>query len=215
MKIEKPDWYKLTHSKVYPFEVLDQWFQENVEPVNKVLEDGYFIEEQWRYVENYSEYKVSDKGRVLSLKRNKYLKQFDSNGYKYVHLYNEKENKRFSVHSLVLNAFEDRPGWATQVNHIDGNKANNVRENLEWSDTSHNTQHAYDTGLLVNSHTKLDDRLIEIAIKLYDDYGFRKSVLDEVFGVSNGCVSKRIKEYKIKRAQDNFQRKRKETESHE
>lgn len=40
MKIEKPDWYKLTHSKVYPFEVLDQWFQENVEPVNKMLEDA-------------------------------------------------------------------------------------------------------------------------------------------------------------------------------
>lgn len=38
MKIEKPDWNKLTYLKAYPFEVLDHWFQENVEPVNSMLE---------------------------------------------------------------------------------------------------------------------------------------------------------------------------------
>jgi len=34
-----------------------------------------------------------------------------------------------------------------QVNHIDGNKTNNKLDNLEWSNGSLNTKHAYSIGL--------------------------------------------------------------------
>lgn len=43
MKIEKPDWYILNtgmgcYLTSYQNDALDKWFQENVEPVNKMLE---------------------------------------------------------------------------------------------------------------------------------------------------------------------------------
>lgn len=42
MKIEKPDWDTLKGSSINSFDyhVLDTWFQENVEPVNKMLAEG-------------------------------------------------------------------------------------------------------------------------------------------------------------------------------
>lgn len=36
------------------------------------------------------------------------------------------------------------------INHIDGNKQNDSVENLEWCNTSINTKHAYDNGLVLD-----------------------------------------------------------------
>ena len=38
-------------------------------------------------------------------------------------------------------------GDKLQVNHIDGNKLNNVFTNLEWCTVGENSQHAYECGL--------------------------------------------------------------------
>ena len=55
--------------------------------------------------------------------------------------------KNHSVHRLVAQAFlEPSPSEKhTQVNHIDGNPANNRADNLAWVTPSENTQHSYDT----------------------------------------------------------------------
>jgi len=52
-----------------------------------------------------------------------------------------------TIHRLVALAFIPNPGNKRTVNHIDGNKQNNHKDNLEWSTYSENLKHALDTGL--------------------------------------------------------------------
>ena len=51
----------------------------------------------------------------------------------------------FQVHRLVAHAFLELPQSeaAWQVNHIDGNRSNNRKGNLEWVSPSENTRHSY------------------------------------------------------------------------
>lgn len=51
-------------------------------------------------------------------------------------------NKRQKVHRLILMTATQCDGSGLQVNHIDGNKANNKRANLEWVTPYDNTKHA-------------------------------------------------------------------------
>lgn len=55
--------------------------------------------------------------------------------------------KTFTLHQLVAQAFI--PGFTKglEINHIDGNKTNNIVSNLEISNPSHNQLHAVSTGL--------------------------------------------------------------------
>lgn len=57
------------------------------------------------------------------------------------------DGKLVSIHRLVAMAFVP-PYRGDCVNHINGQKYDNRAENLEWCTYSHNTQHAYDTGLI-------------------------------------------------------------------
>ena len=58
--------------------------------------------------------------------------------------------RRFQVHRLVAHAFLELPQSeaAWQVNHIDGNRSNNRKDNLEWVSHSENIRHSYATNPL-------------------------------------------------------------------
>lgn len=105
-------------------------------------------------------YEVSNLGNVKSVERKSWngftlirqpeiiLKTGNNGkGYLFVNLSKDNKVKQFYVHRLVAIAFikneEDKP----QVNHIDGNKANNNVENLEWLTCSENNKHAFETNL--------------------------------------------------------------------
>lgn len=79
-------------------------------------------------------------GCVLQPSRDKY-------GYLNVYLSVNRKSKRFRVHRLVAEAFVQNPMNKRQVNHKDGNKENNHKDNLEWSTNQENQKHAIDTGL--------------------------------------------------------------------
>jgi hypothetical protein len=70
--------------------------------------------------------------------------QVQENGYMLVTLGTEQ----LLVHRLVAKHFLPNPYDHPQVNHKDGNKANNQAGNLEWVSGAGNIQHALETGLI-------------------------------------------------------------------
>lgn len=99
-------------------------------------------------LKDYPKYEIYEDGRVYSHFTNKFLNpETDKDDYKIIWLSGINGRKRFKLHRLIAMTFLSNPENLPQVNHIDGNKANNAVENLEWCDAKHNMQHAYKTGL--------------------------------------------------------------------
>lgn len=117
------------------------------------------MNEVWKSIEGFNNYKISNLGRVKSIARyrkgkgkKKYfvneriLKTFISNsGYERATIF----NKHYSIHRLIAKAFIKNPGNKDMINHIDGNKINNIVTNLQWSTNSENQLHAVKLGLKV------------------------------------------------------------------
>jgi hypothetical protein len=136
------------------------------------------INEIWLPIIGYENcYKISNQGQVKSLSRSirrttpeKILKlQFNTKGYQMVTLYNETGRKQHAIQRLVAKAFIPNPENKPQVNHIDGDKTNNSVDNLEWSTSKENLDHAVKLGLKAsakgesNSMSKLTAETIKLA----------------------------------------------------
>ena len=102
-------------------------------------------DEVWREIPGYDgDYFASDKGRILSLCRNKprILKPFicsnegNRTGYYYVEIRGQKQR----VHRLVALAFLENPEDKPVVHHIDGNPLNNTLQNLAYATYAENAQ---------------------------------------------------------------------------
>lgn len=91
--------------------------------------------EEWRDVVGYEGlYRVSDRGRVFSVKNNRVLKPgVFGNSYLNVALYKDTKRKTKRIHSLVAHSFLDSDYLANGlvVNHINFDKQNNNLYNLE------------------------------------------------------------------------------------
>lgn len=103
------------------------------------------MDEQWKPIEGFDIYIVSNTGRVRSTTRTvknnhgsfvvegKELKPIDNGkGYLKVPLYKNGKYCRKYVHRLVAKHFIPNPKAKPCVNHIDCNPSNNRADNLEW-----------------------------------------------------------------------------------
>ena len=99
---------------------------------------------EWRKIEGFPKYSVSDEGMVRNDETGKILKPDICNGgYLRVTLCKDGKTTRKMLHRLVAEMFIPNKDNKTQVNHIDGNKQNNALFNLEWVTRSENEQHKY------------------------------------------------------------------------
>lgn len=113
---------------------------------------------QWAAIEGYPGYEVSDSGLVRSVdrvgtKKSRYGQIIEvrykgrvlaphvmPNGYVLAHL--GRTSRAELIHRLVAKAFV--PGdFSLQVNHKNGDRADNRAENLEWLSCSDNHRHSY------------------------------------------------------------------------
>ena len=107
------------------------------------------MNEVWRDIEGYEGlYQISDIGRIKSLITGKIRNlQMNKWGYPVIILTKYKKQKQMFVHRLVAKAFIPKIEGKNEVNHINGDKTDNRKENLEWCTKSENIRHAFRTGL--------------------------------------------------------------------
>jgi len=115
--------------------------------------------EDWRDIPGYEgSYQVSNLGRVKSLAKqiknsgsysgliNKAERILSPNlvgGYFQARLSIDGVENDFKVHRLVAIVFIPNNDNKQQVNHIDGNRTNNIISNLEWIDNRENISHGH------------------------------------------------------------------------
>lgn len=148
-------------------------------------------DEIWMPIRGYEGlYEVSSLGRIKSLERPVYRKSDGSfirmtpeiirtpnimAGYHCICLIKNAQHKVFRIHRIVLETFAgDAPTSEHQVNHIDGNKANNSIGNLEWVTPMENTRHAIETGLRKPDSTITKKKKGEATKRRWDDPEYRK-----------------------------------------
>lgn len=101
-----------------------------------------------------TKYEISSSGRIRTKKKGKVkiLKpSFNQDGYKMIQIKVGDKKVTKKIHRLVAEAFVENPDPERfkEVNHLNGDKANNDMDNLEWTDRSGNMHHAFDTGLIL------------------------------------------------------------------
>lgn len=99
----------------------------------------------YRVLDLFSGYTLSEDGTVIGPRRKPIAPQIGKLGYVRV----EIRGKKYLLHRLLAQAFIPNPGSKPQVNHINGDKADNRLANLEWVTRSENQLHAYRSGLQV------------------------------------------------------------------
>jgi len=150
------------------------------------------MSEQWR--DCLPGYQVSNLGRVRRSEpgrktfAGRVLKaQMMSIGYWSVRPVIDGKNKVFYVHALVAKAFLGVRPDGYSVNHIDGDKANNVPSNLEYVTHAGNMSHAAAAGLMAHGEghpaAKLNDESVR-ALRSDRIGGMPFSRLAKKYGIS-------------------------------
>ncbi len=92
---------------------------------------------------------VNEDGVVLRFNRKPIPYHFVPKGYIYTSIFRKDTKNRVpkSVHRIVAETFIPNPENKPQVNHVDCDKTNNKKSNLEWNTQEENMKHAKDNGL--------------------------------------------------------------------
>ena len=101
------------------------------------------VAEQWKVIPGYYDYYVSSLGQVFSLKKMDVLKPVtNGTGYLRINLSRNGVTKPFDIHRLVAVVFLKNVERKRNVDHINGVKVDNRRDNLRWATNSENGKNA-------------------------------------------------------------------------
>lgn len=96
----------------------------------------------WKPIQGFEKYLVSDNGQVWSLYTHRALTPaIDKYGYERVALFKDGKAHTRTVHRLVARAFVPNPLNLPTVNHINEVKTDNRVKNLEWASVADNDNH--------------------------------------------------------------------------
>ena len=171
-----------------------------IQTPNEIDEDS----ELWKQHPIYSDYEISNQGRV------KHLTYIDSNGtirkerilvgslhndgYVFISIcLGNQKYKQIPKHRLVAETWLDNLYDYPEVNHKDGNKQNNSVDNLEWTTSSNNQQHAVNNHLQPTTITtykgKLSKQDRETIIRRYNEEDISRRELAKEYQVSHTTIS--------------------------
>jgi len=159
----------------------------NNDTLNKWLND-----DDVRMSDDYPDHYIHRYGFIISKRTNRIMSTFKVGTYYAINIYSILYNRIYSlrIHRLVAETFvEGRSKDRDVVNHLDGNPVNNRWDNLEWTDTRGNIQHAIRTGL-----TKSNNKIIFKDLK-NDIERTLLSLNDasKITGISNNTILQRVR----------------------
>ena len=141
--------------------------------------------EEWKVVEGYSRYKVSDKARIWDTERDVEVVQVLTGIPQYYYVNTQRddgERKLVRVHRLVAKAFvEGETEEFKFVDHIDRDKLNNLPSNLRWVSNSGNQRNL--EGNIYVADVLLKDYVLKYADPVHA-YGYISSRYKEK-GIKN------------------------------
>lgn len=168
--------------------------------------------EIFKTIPSFEDYEVSNFGRVKTKSREirythsktkkehfritneRFLKVQYNNltGYKFHQLYLNGKMFNKTIHSLVADAFLEKIKGFDCINHIDGNRHNNILSNLERCTNEYNHLHATITGLKAKGSeiksAKLNDNMVH-AIKWFLSKGVTHKELSLAFKVCRPTIN--------------------------
>lgn len=168
--------------------------------------------EIWKDIQGYEGlYQISSFGRVKRLEReNKFgnktrvLKEMimtpvkNRHGYMGLNIAIDKKMKAHSIHRLVATHFIKNIDNLPEVNHIDGDKNNNVASNLEWCTRKENMSHAISAGLINHKGdnspiAKLTNEDVKRIRQVYNSETRTYEDLAEEYGVGGSTIGRIIR----------------------
>lgn len=150
-------------------------------------------------IKGYEDYYITKSGKVYSTLSNKELKYDTSyRGYCKVKLMDRRLGKFIGifVHRLVATQFIPNPRHLPEVNHKDGNHANNSVYNLEWCTSEYNHRHAVENGLYKieedNPRAKLTKEQVLAIYKEWETNKNKKSIAIK-YNVSDALIGEIVR----------------------
>lgn len=158
-----------------------EWKESDLISTVMVGDNGTFYSKRYKKIIN---------GTITGKKGQKYLTvSYRSNG----------KVKHYKAHRLVANCFIPNPENKPTVNHKDGNKLNNHKDNLEWCTMLENNVHAIKYGL--RRSIKVTGVTSIKKINVNEMYFLRASGINQkelasIFNVNQSSISRILKNYK-------------------
>lgn len=181
------------------------------------------MKERWKRIGD-RHFEVSNLGRVRTLghyvrhssadsfvwRNGRILRDCDNgNGYRYVTISLHAVRKNYYVHRLVAETWLENLNDLPEVNHKDGNKANNNINNLEWSSLQQNRDHAAKNDLIPHGERSAQSKLtekkvIEILNAHKENPDVNRTHLAKKYGIWDPQVCRIIKGKRWRRTYDKF-----------
>lgn len=120
--------------------------------------------EIWKSIPGFQHYEASNLGRIRRIETGRIMQPSMSKGYWHTLLCENGKRSIHRLHKLVCLAFHGRRPDGYVINHKDGNKTNNLPENLEYTTQKKNMHHAIELGLF--DQTKHSPETIQRVIDL-------------------------------------------------
>jgi len=155
--------------------------------------------ERWRVIRNFTNYEVSDRGRIRRRETGHILVQSErkNGGHMVVTLYRRRkgftEKKTERVNRLVLLAFRSPcPRSKPYATHRDGNPANNVLNNLRWANQKTNAadakRHGTWTHGTMSGVSPLSASKVKAIRRRYAAGGISQAALAKKYGVVQSAI---------------------------
>jgi hypothetical protein len=148
------------------------------------------------------DYLITEEGKIYSLKKNtrtrtpdnEVLSHSNSKGYLQLTVTTPDGKKKQFVHRLVAMAFHPNPDNLPEVNHKDGDRQNNHKDNLEWCTRLYNIKHSIESNLKPmgekHPYSKWTNKQIEEVRNLLSTSTFTIAEISDKTGVSKNSVYK-------------------------